>query len=328
MLPHNIFFEPNKTFLDWLQEPFLRYRRIVDCGAGVGRLGAVAKNDVLGIDVIPRDSYESIVHTMDSTRFEFEPTDVCIICRPCHSPFVMQTFERALRCGVEDMFYVGLDRNLEKDIDTDEWFVERILEDVGVEGEHVYRLYGPRHKLKNFIKVPSMYDGEPRWAHMTPRNGEIWATNAAGGGYPIKPSDILETFTALNQNQFDRPHPSQFASASQRSAEAMWRDAGNYEKERGGYGWVGPDGAWWPCGSRDHDTLIYDCFGIDSRREAELGFVKCYGRFWNKSTLDWKDISAPNRDQMDTLQRIGFRARDREHVRTVDTLSPEEREKL
>lgn len=320
-LPSQVFFQPTEKFTNWMETtPWLRYRRIVDCGAGMGAVGYALKNhDVVGIDIMHREEYLSPVQFDDATQYDFDGDEVVLIARPCHGGWHENAYKRAIRNGCHDMLYIGLHKNLPVDFG-DDWVIEEILTEAGEDGESIWRVFGLVSQCKTFGETACGLSGE-----LITRNGEQWLVNYMGGGMPVRQKPITRTWLRLDHSQ-DYFDPAVFAENSIQTTSAINASAEEWD-DKGQYGWVAPDGAWWPCGSRDHDTLIYDCFGL----KTSHGWVKCYGTFWSLeedrfSHHSPKTKAVLNLAQKKTLARVGYSLRDEElpEERKVATLSTPE----
>ena len=133
-LSPQIFFQPTKKFIDWANNLNLT---IVDCGAGMGHLSKCLDN-VICIDMIPREGRDPCVLDMDALEFEhFGEKCVALLARPCHGDWVQQVFRKALDKGSR-VFYAGLPRNYDDDLDGCER--EIIMDGAGEEGEELWEI--------------------------------------------------------------------------------------------------------------------------------------------------------------------------------------------
>lgn len=118
VIPPVKFFEPRKQFLSWMKREFAG-RRIYDIGAGCGHVARQldgAGLEVEALDLNVRVRAEFPISVANSIDFEYAPGSVALLCRPCHGPFVDETIQQAMKCGVFAFVYVGLQRNVEIDI--------------------------------------------------------------------------------------------------------------------------------------------------------------------------------------------------------------------
>jgi hypothetical protein len=87
-------------------------------------------------------AYAGIVQFANLTALDvgYPPESVIMFCRPSHEGFVEKTIERALKCGVTEILYVGLPMNRRHDLGCYSVGFRRVLSDVGRKRENVYRL--------------------------------------------------------------------------------------------------------------------------------------------------------------------------------------------
>jgi hypothetical protein len=337
VLPDQDFFTPTPAFKDWvLAQHWLRYRTIIDAGAGRGLMSMVLRSfglDVTAIDLHERPVDLGKVQIEDATQREYESDDVLIIARPCHGGWHEKAYSRALRQGCEDLLYIGLERNIAADFG-DDWEIELLVENIGAQGENIWRVYGRRPELTNYSQLDSGAWGKLRQRE---RNGEpeLQFVNDAGGYCPVQAKQLTDARLKTHAYQGAYVDPDIFASRSQRAAGAMHADRPHGDK--GGYGWIGPEGRWYPCGSMDHDAMLHRSFGISRQRCEELGFIKCYGSFWanegshagfgRQAKFESDHASAV---QIKTLREVGYKVEDEQapEDRGVETLSQVEQDEV
>ena len=119
-LPSHKFFEPTKTFVSVMGKKFGK-RLIYDVGAGMGHVAnALSKSkkfkNVVALDMNARIGAEFKIKMVDATSYGFSPLGVVMFCRPCHGLFVNDAIDNALECGVKDIVYVGLEKNVSDDL--------------------------------------------------------------------------------------------------------------------------------------------------------------------------------------------------------------------
>jgi hypothetical protein len=179
-LPAQQFFMPTPAFVRWLAG-HAGGRRIVDCGAGTGHLElalhASGYDQVLSLDLLPRQDAVADVLMMDACRFPFRTTDLVTVCRPCHDAWVGIVLDRTQKCGAE-LLYVGLPRNLEQDLGEKTFCAARHDVCAGKDGEVVLGFGEPdlsvhHARMTTLVSLPhwdgpqSMYDGGDRWLNDT-----------------------------------------------------------------------------------------------------------------------------------------------------------------
>jgi len=113
-----VFFVPDPKFFDYL-EAICPAKNIVDIGAGQGLVSKLLANKgfkVLAVDIIPpEDTYYEVV-AMDIMDMYIPKNALPILCRPCHGDFPGDVVVHALENGVPKILYVGLTRNIERDL--------------------------------------------------------------------------------------------------------------------------------------------------------------------------------------------------------------------
>jgi hypothetical protein len=131
------FFTPQERFYEAL-EPY-RHLRIIDAGTGLGLLPDEAQArgfNMLGIDLAARQGQSENVLRFEAESFPYDASTWLMMCRPDHSGWAYGTLDIALVRGA-GAFYVGLERNFERDLGE---YVDRVVQrwdDVGEEGEHM-----------------------------------------------------------------------------------------------------------------------------------------------------------------------------------------------
>jgi hypothetical protein len=153
------YFHPTPVFIRWMQAQF-KGKLIYDIGAGTGHVSkALAKAGlrVTAIDLEPRTESQFDVIKADSTEYQFEKGSVVLICRPCHNGFVVKTLTRGILCGVAEIVYVGLTRNLEDDLGSlHDRFTKRRVGLVGHSGERVWELNVKRLRASSRRGIPRL----------------------------------------------------------------------------------------------------------------------------------------------------------------------------
>lgn len=142
-LPNLVFFDPCPDFVDWLFTYAAGNKRlIVDAGAGVGRLGrelGALGMQIVSIDVVERESPESMVFPWDATEYKYKPFHLVVLARPCRGPWIEESIRRACEAGAE-VLYVGREKWLEFDTVFSGISREKVFEDAGDEEETAYML--------------------------------------------------------------------------------------------------------------------------------------------------------------------------------------------
>lgn len=138
-LPNIVFFDPKEDFLSWVKKQGLR---VVDAGAGVGRLCKRLNEvgvPVIGIDANERDNPEFTVHPMDAVTFPYNKGQLVILARPNGGDWIEYTMSVALRKGAR-VVYVGLEKNYDRDLTIPGLKFTKVVVDAGEDGEEAWEV--------------------------------------------------------------------------------------------------------------------------------------------------------------------------------------------
>lgn len=139
ILPAQVFFEPEDGFKAWIEQ---QDDMIVDCGAGMGLLGSLYPNKIIGIDLFERtECLAPVLVPVDATTFLFREGVIALIARPSHGDWIHATAMSALNSGASCV-YVGLEDNLEDDLG--DMNCELIMANAGKEGEKAWQIQSVR----------------------------------------------------------------------------------------------------------------------------------------------------------------------------------------
>jgi len=139
-LPSIVFFEPNTAFLDWMGKRYNKDIIIYDVGAGNGHVSAELNSlghNAKAIDLHYRDEGLE-VEIANGVLYRYERDAIVMLCRPCHGLFVEVVIDRAKECGVREVLYVGLERNVENDLGDYLDNAEEIAGPFGEDGERIW----------------------------------------------------------------------------------------------------------------------------------------------------------------------------------------------
>lgn len=131
------FFRPTQAFVAWAAKA-AGARLVYDVGAGTGHVSATlsaAGVKVVAVDLSPSEASVWQTVSADGGALSYRRGSVVMLCRPCHGDFP----GRVVRCAVEsgaEVWYVGLDRNVEDDVDVELFSVQ--LCGAGEDGEKVW----------------------------------------------------------------------------------------------------------------------------------------------------------------------------------------------
>ncbi len=170
------FFEPTPAFFRWIRKSDkLRWRPWRDLGAGEGHVTEqLVKNGILctAYDIYPDQAEYAVLGRdvldwdlwVDRSAEPYEIADVVAFCaRPCHDGAWVKTVleDRAYAQGAT-AFYIGLDRNLGKDLGEERPHWKMVLDKAGKEGERVWH-YAPHRNDAIANKKRPTFDDNPGW---------------------------------------------------------------------------------------------------------------------------------------------------------------------
>ena len=143
-LPALRFFEPNMKFLNWVKR-YHRHHEIYDVGAGCGHVAHAlyersAVDRVIALDVIHRDKMEYHIQIGDGTIYPYSEGSLVMLARPCHGVFVENVVAQATRCKANYVWYIGLDKNVERDLGDFLPFFNCKLTGIGEDNEKLWQM--------------------------------------------------------------------------------------------------------------------------------------------------------------------------------------------
>jgi hypothetical protein len=142
MMPQGQFFHPTEAYWTALKDLQEEHGMTgwVEVGAGNGKVAKAAWDKgirVLALDIAERaDQWEDVV-LMDAIVFPYTTDIWPIACRPSHDGWFYDVLERCDRRNVSAV-YVGLPRNLNRDIGRFNQRITKIVRKVGEAGESLY----------------------------------------------------------------------------------------------------------------------------------------------------------------------------------------------
>jgi hypothetical protein len=120
-----------------------RGRLLFEIGAGAGHVARALADSglrITALDLYHQDFEEFPIIIADVTAYTYARDSVVMFCRPSHEGFVEKAIERALKCGVTEILYVGLPMNRRHDLGCYSVGFRRVLSDAGRKRENVYRM--------------------------------------------------------------------------------------------------------------------------------------------------------------------------------------------
>ena len=235
------FFLPNDRFFAWADKNLFR-DMVFDVGAGKGHVTdalALRGISVLGLDPYGRAGRHVMLR--DGTDFDYPSgATTVMLCRPCHGDFVARVIERAAERDVERVLYVGLERNLDRDLqDRRHRFVLRETS-VGDDGENIWewRMRGQKKNEMDVALVRFPYGQGSFWVCDA---GSVWE-NWTGGRMPKGGgAEVLDRRTV--------------PSTREGWQSLDWTVTGYASKPDADYGWLAPDGTFYGCDYQGHASL-------------------------------------------------------------------------
>lgn len=251
---------------------------ILDCGCGLGLLELKMKRlfpsqPIISMDIqrYANSFVKDIVYT-DCLSVTPHINMIPVFIRPCHSGFVEQYITK-YKSNLRFVLYIGLEENLDLDLDLLDISIDIVSDWVGADGERIYRIKceqfceGAGMTKYSRIFNGSMYDKE-KLACLTEEEKDVQSSwylihdnkviNIMGGyHYLHRAEEILEIAEAESFEDLD------------------WRKTSlNNPKEKGG--WVGPDGTFYGCHNRNHGICIELVCKLSMQEAEEQGWIHLY----------------------------------------------------
>lgn len=251
------FFTPTRAFLDWIASPRLR-SLIYDVGAGEGHVFEALR--AKGIQVLAIDLYPGgdLVLAGDGTTYRYYPGTTVMLCRPCHGLFVYHVIQQAVLCEVGRVVYVGLDKNVEGDLDDYLPKFKMVLNDAGEDGEKVWVWEMKRREKREKVALVD-YTGS-MGAYWVYDRGDRWE-NSVGSGCPKSPCNVVLAEDEIEDGDF---------------GALDWTKSGYVIKDSD-YGWLSPEGVFTPCAYCGHISVAYCLLKMTQKEAEEAGYVRVNG---------------------------------------------------
>jgi hypothetical protein len=240
-------------------------RIIIDCGCGDGLLGSMMQG-VVSIDLLLHpDSLIKNTLIMDIMNFPFDDNMFPFFIRPCHGHFVQQ-FLNKNKDIVRNCFYISNPKNLEYDINTEEYEAEQVEDWIGEDGERIYLIHlnegdDDLEDLRTFVRVA--YGTCPENTHdctWWEKTGDKLINSVGGYHYYNQSLDnILETVEAEDFEDLDWSKT--YLNDSTKVA-----------------GWLEPDGTFHGCGYEGHDSCAYYLLKKSVDALESSGVIRIYSK--------------------------------------------------
>ncbi len=141
-LPAMRFFKPLPVFVDAFKKAIGHCWNVYDVGAGAGHvakaLNAAGITGIIAIDANAREETVFDIKYDDATDYRFHSDAAVLICRPCHGDFCQAVIQNALFHRASVIAYVGLDKNLTKDLGGYCKYFTSDMEPMGEDGERMW----------------------------------------------------------------------------------------------------------------------------------------------------------------------------------------------
>ncbi len=248
------FFSPAPSFFAWAKK-FLRNQYIFEVGAGDGHTSrGLRENGLKGVafDLYPD---EDVFHG-DGTTYPFISGTTVLLCRPCHGDFVWLTIKRAFERGVTTLVYVGLPKNIKRDLGSFRKHFRLMLSDAGSDGEKVW-VWDMRARRDQIDVALVQFGKEASWHE---DGGDRWI-NQMGGWRPKHEGDVVLERTELIDSDWQ---------------SLDWTRT-VYYKEDGDYGWLSPEGKFYACDYAGHGDVAFFIIKKDVSALEDEGWVRVDG---------------------------------------------------
>lgn len=244
------FFSPTAKFINFLKD-YKRNRTVLELGCGTAPI-ARRMQGVIPVDLFMQKGQPVNTLLLDASKFPFASSYLAVIARPCHSDWVLNTINAAIKADTE-VLYIGLEANIEKDLHGKTKFVRLNPADKN----HIVLSIKPSKCMKTFVLLKTSYFTS--WME----SKDDWFRNEAGGGGRKKDwhdAEILETQEAESFYELDWTK----TDLAKRNGKSV-------------HGWITPDGAFWACDYMNHDKVIDLWFKKEVKEVEALGWTRVCG---------------------------------------------------
>ena len=269
-LPEQVFFKPNEHWWEFLKNtPWLRYKKFIDVGAGVGYLTKEMIEhgyECTAIDLFRRDGQVAEVIQMDACQYHWNDDCCALLARPCHGLMLEELLMELPK--KTDILYIGKPYNVEEDLHG--FSREQLSVNVGKDFEVSYRVYGDLKNCATYTLIEgkySWYREEGYWDQNGEfiRTGDLYSMHDEETRLENTEREVLERKRLLSFSQYyEKPE------ALQHENKHKWCTTD---------GWIEPTGEWHPCGRTIHDDYLAKVFGITTARAEQLHFIRCHSDF-------------------------------------------------
>ncbi len=296
-----VFLEPDAKLAAWLADQLAPEEILVDCGAGVGALGALVElaDKVCSIDLTipPEDKARSPVYLMDATTFPWAKGKIPIFCRPCRG-FVDYVVEQALPVTGR-AYYIGKESNLPLDFDLEAVRLHKVayFDWTGPAGEQIWLVTLPTKKTSQGIHEMVLNNGYWVRVEYNQRYDEVQYRNERGGYSPRRhglPEDITRHLLVIGypEDGFDVVDAPRWRRLTKGYAEDQAARAVILQQ-------LGADPAWFKLKAGERVIEVPEA--IMRRWSAELScsmFDPDYGERMKALDAVWKPVSISGVKQM------------------------------
>ncbi len=136
------FFVPKPSFIRWFVKTYFG-KNIIEAGAGRGLFSSklTQKMAISAYDIATRDGQlKHVIPYVDCSTLPFTSDSVVVVARPNHNGFTHNLFANCVKQNVEEILYIGLEKNFDDDIDSELYQYTIIKKDVGEDNEMLLKI--------------------------------------------------------------------------------------------------------------------------------------------------------------------------------------------
>ncbi len=142
------FFVPNPSFVRWFIKTYSR-KTVIEAGAGRGLFSSklIQKMAISAYDIATRDGqFKHVIPYVDCTTLPLTSDSIVIVARPNHGDFTHGLFANCVKQNVEEILYIGLEKNFDDDIDSELYQYDIIKKNVGEDNEMLLKITAKQSK--------------------------------------------------------------------------------------------------------------------------------------------------------------------------------------